>query len=156
LVQVQDRTEAINQRLNAPDTGLVGSLTRSLAQHAEISKKAAQQAAIIHALTVLQSCRDALVNANRLLQAGRLDDVVSGMDITQKAVHGPHVEPWIRNIQFWKSSQQWLEQTERLTKDRLTAAAESCFVVQSSESGRVSLQILPEAKGPCMNRSWYP
>lgn len=138
--------DQLETALHAPQDGLVSTVTSTLSAHAEIAQKAAQQAALVQALSSLKSAHVALAKAESLLQSGQLDQVVGLWQETENAVRGPAVEDWIRETHYWQSAAQWLEELQKQTKDRLHAAADACIQVSSAgitiaseTSGKISL-----------------
>ena len=133
LSDVNAKVDQLETTLHAPQDGLVSTVTSTLSTHAEIARKAAQQAALVQALSSLKSAHVALAKAESLLQSGQLDKVVDLWQDTESAVRGPAVEDWIRETHYWQSAAQWLEELQKQTKDRLHAAADDCIQLSVTE-----------------------
>lgn len=149
LSNVNAKVEQLETTLHAPQDGLVSTVTSTLSAHAKISQKAAQQAALVQALSSLKSAHVALARAESLLQNGQLDQVVKTWQETEQAVRGPAVGEWIRETHYWQSASQWLDELQRQTKKRLHAAADACIqlsfpttTISSGTSGNLSFEAI--------------
>lgn len=121
---------------------MLPSVTQRLSKHAQLAQKAAEQSALVHALSLLQAAFSSIASAKEMLQSGRLHHVVAKWNETDQAVNGPVVDDWIRATTYWQNAARSLEDIQKQTKDRLHEAVNSCIKLSFP-----SLQILSETEG---------